>query len=590
MSHTLSRQEQRAARLRTGAVACVLALCAAALAHWPTAEWLAVGAGGVVGTLYWRAQTAVNRERRRLFDAIDAMQAGVVLYGPDDRLLLANTDFRRLYETPGIELRVGKPFVELLRERVHAGLVPEAKGREEAWIAERATQHRGAAPHSFLREMADGRWRRITEQVLPDGSRLGFSIDVSDLVAQQHAADAARREAERARALLDDAIEAMPAAVEIYDQADRLVLFNRRMLALYPHMEGRQALGETFETLVRRAVGEGRVPEAAGREEAWLAERLAARGGSSEPRLQRAPDGSWIHIYETPMQGGGLVTVRLDASEIVRRRRELEEAIDAIPAGVEIYDEHDRLVIYNRRLVQMYPHVAEQMSLGLSFEVLVRRSLALGMVLEARGQEEAWLAQRLERRRAARGVEQRESLAEANAALQRLSSTDALTGLANRRRFDAALAEELARAQRHGTPVSLLLVDVDHFKRFNDRHGHPEGDRALQAVAAVLARQARRPGELVARYGGEEFALLLPHSDAATVLAVAARCREAMATLALPHGDSPTAAHLTLSIGAALRHASEDAAALMARADAALYAAKAGGRARCVLSEQDSVQ
>jgi diguanylate cyclase (GGDEF)-like protein len=175
----------------------------------------------------------------------------------------------------------------------------------------------------------------------------------------------------------------------------------------------------------------------------------------------------------------------------------------------------------------------------------------------------------------------------ANAQLEELSATDALTGLANRRRFDVRLAEEVQRSQRHGTALALLLIDIDHFKLYNDLLGHPQGDRALEAVAAVLARQARRPGELVARIGGEEFALLLPHASAATASTVAERCNRAMATLALPHGASPTAAHVTLSMGVAMLDSGlrEDAAALVRRADAALYAAKASGRARCVMDE-----
>ena len=149
------------------------------------------------------------------------------------------------------------------------------------------------------------------------------------------------------------------------------------------------------------------------------------------------------------------------------------------------------------------------------------------------------------------------------------------------------LAEEVQRSHRHGTELALLMIDIDHFKRYNDLLGHPQGDIALQAVAAVLAQQARRPGELVARYGGEEFALLLPHAGRASAATVAERCQSAMATLALPHGASPTAAHVTLSIGVALLDTApaRRAAAFVRRADAALYAAKAAGRARCVIDE-----
>jgi diguanylate cyclase (GGDEF)-like protein len=605
-------REQRATALRTGAVACVLALAAALLARWPAGEWLAAAAGVAVGLLYWRAQAAAARERSRLVDAIDAMEAGVVLYDPDDRLVLANADFRRLYETPGVEIQTGKTFEALLHESVRAGRVPEAKGREEAWIAERVALHRQAEPNSFLREMADGRWRRITEQRLPDGSRLAFSIDVTELVAQQHAA-------ERAHALLDNAIEAMPAAVEIYDRDDRLVLFNRRLLTLYPHIAGKPLLGQTFEILLRRAVAGGHVPGAVGREEAWLAERLAERGKRREPRLQRAPDGSWTHIYETPMPEGGLVAVRLDATEIVRQREELEDAVEALPEGFALFDAEDRLLLCNQTYRDLYRHSAAAIRPGASFESILRYGLERDQYPQAgasAAEREAWLAERLRRHREPDGkpilqelpdnrwlrIDERRTraggvagvrtdvseLVRTRQELERLSSTDALTGLANRRRFDAALAEEVARAQRHATPLALLLADVDHFKRFNDRYGHPEGDRALRAVAAVLARSARRPGELIARIGGEEFALLLPHADAATAAAVAARCREAMATLALPHGDSPTATHVTLSLGVALRHSHEGGAALLARADAALYAAKAGGRNCWVVSEEDS--
>ena len=289
-----------------------------------TGEAAALVAGVVLLASVWWLLRAADRERLRWQHTLDAMQAGIVLYDADDRLVLTNAEFRRLYQLDDDSLSTrGMPFEELLRTRVLRGLVPEATGREEPWIAERVAQHRSGEGRTFLREMADSRWRRITEQRLPDGSRLGFSIDITELVENQRALDAARREAERAHQLMHDAIEAMPAAVEIYDRSDRLVLFNQRMLQLYPHMAGRTLLGETFDALVRNAVAHGKVPDALGCEERWLAERLERRGQSSAPRLQRAPSGAWYEIYETPMPRGGLVTVRLDATETVQQREEL---------------------------------------------------------------------------------------------------------------------------------------------------------------------------------------------------------------------------------------------------------------------------
>jgi diguanylate cyclase (GGDEF)-like protein len=600
----------------------------------------------LLATMWWLLRST-ERERRRWQHTLDAMNAGIVLYDADDRLVLTNAEFRRLYQLEDQQTTRGMPFEELLRTRVLRGLVPEAVGQEERWIAERLTQHRSDAGRTFLREMADSHWRRITEQRLPDGSRLGFSIDITELVENQRALEATRHEAERAHQLLNDAIEAMPAAVEVYDRGDRLVLFNRRLPQLYPHMSGKALLGETFETLVRTALAQEQVPEALGQEDLWLAERLNSRGRSTEPRLQRAANGAWHHIYETPMPRGGLVAVRLDATEMVHQREALraahervandhallDDAIESLPDGFALFDSDDRLLLCNQRFRNLYRDSAPAILVGASFESMVRHGLDRGQYPQAgatAGHREAWLAERLRRHREPDGVpvlqelpgnrwlridERRTpgggvagvrtdvsemvrtrqdleataaALQQANTQLEELSATDALTGLANRRRFDARLAEEVQRSHRHGTALALLMIDIDHFKLYNDLHGHPQGDSALQAVAAVMARQARRPGELVARHGGEEFALLLPHANAATALTVAERCHAAMGTLALPHGASPTASHVTLSIGAAMLKTSqrEDATTLVRRADAALYAAKAGGRARCVMDQE----
>jgi diguanylate cyclase (GGDEF)-like protein len=119
--------------------------------------------------------------------------------------------------------------------------------------------------------------------------------------------------------------------------------------------------------------------------------------------------------------------------------------------------------------------------------------------------------------------------------LAALAAIDGLTGLANRRHFDERLENEWARARREGTTLSLLMIDVDHFKKFNDRYGHPAGDACLRSVANVLAAQVRRPADLAARYGGEEFVLLLPDADAAGCQQVGKRIRESLAVLGIVH-------------------------------------------------------
>ena len=133
--------------------------------------------------------------------------------------------------------------------------------------------------------------------------------------------------------------------------------------------------------------------------------------------------------------------------------------------------------------------------------------------------------------------------------LRTVASTDALTEVDNRRSFDAALGREWKRARRSGQPLSLLMIDVDHFKRYNDHYGHTAGDACLRAVAQVLKSAMLRPTDLVARYGGEEFAVLLPDTDRRGAEHVAQRIAERLAWLAVPHADSPTAPCVTASIG-----------------------------------------
>lgn len=171
-------------------------------------------------------------------------------------------------------------------------------------------------------------------------------------------------------------------------------------------------------------------------------------------------------------------------------------------------------------------------------------------------------------------------LADLNAQLSSLSMTDALTGLANRRAFDRAYDYALAQHTRSGMSVALLMIDIDHFKRYNDSLGHPAGDRCLQQVAAVLRGCVRRSTDLVARYGGEEFAALLTDTDAAGAAAVGERILLRLTEERLLHPAHPLG-YVTVSIGLAALpgtgpHGLKDAS------DQALYRAKATGRNRAV--------
>lgn len=183
------------------------------------------------------------------------------------------------------------------------------------------------------------------------------------------------------------------------------------------------------------------------------------------------------------------------------------------------------------------------------------------------------------------------ALESANETLWRLSMQDSLTEVANRRAFDLHLAEHVALAQRHQRPLALVLLDVDHFKTYNDEYGHQLGDECLKAIAQVLQASGKRPSDLAARYGGEEFALVLPETGPEGALHIANAAQAAVAQLCIPHRQCPTGPHVTVSAGIATLHQGERLTpqSVIEVADKALYQAKNAGRNRIVLLEASAL-
>ena len=174
------------------------------------------------------------------------------------------------------------------------------------------------------------------------------------------------------------------------------------------------------------------------------------------------------------------------------------------------------------------------------------------------------------------------ALEAANERLQHLSLSDGLTGIANRRHFDQILARELRRALRESTPLSLLLIDIDYFKKYNDAVGHLAGDDALKKIAHVIQNKFKRGADLAARYGGEEFAVILPGANGKEALLQAERVRRIVDKLDIKHPDSDIADHITISVGVTSLDADQykTAEELIDEADTALYRSKSEGRNR----------
>lgn len=178
-----------------------------------------------------------------------------------------------------------------------------------------------------------------------------------------------------------------------------------------------------------------------------------------------------------------------------------------------------------------------------------------------------------------------QQLMEKNIELQRLTNVDGLTGLSNRRYFDEYLEVEWLRGARQQQPLSLLMIDVDHFKRYNDTYGHVGGDGVLKRIAEALQEIARRPADVAARFGGEEFALIMPSTPLAGMQVQAEDFCRRVEELKIPHSASTTSPYVTVSVGGAsmFTHGTGPFSKLIAAADAALYEAKRAGRNRAVL-------
>lgn len=290
--------------------------------------------------------------------------------------------------------------------------------------------------------------------------------------------------------------------------------------------------------------------------------------------------------------GAGLARVELDRAALRRLQARFAELRDPL---------NDQLLLANQRNGAMLDlqraQVREQVIFNMvltAMQSLLALVLALAVLRETRRRAQSHAAllaaqattvenlrrheSELEQRIAERTVE----LEQANQQLAALSMTDGLTGLANRRRFDAALTAEWRRAERVCQPLALALLDVDWFKHYNDHYGHLAGDDCLRRIARLLEGHMQRGGDLVARYGGEEFVFIAPVTDGQTALNLAEALCRALEALALPHATSPLG-HVTVSIGVAalVPDGESRPEGLIAQADRALYQAKAQGR-NCV--------
>lgn len=466
---------------------------------------------------------------------------------------------------------------------------------------------------------------------LPALSMLALALSVLAAAVALVCVNRAREQAAHTQSLLDEAIDALPASVEIFDANDRIVAFNQRLVDIYPHMLPHFRAQASFEELVRVSLAWGGVPDAVGREEEWLSKRLAVhraeRSRHKEPLLQRVHDDRWLRIYEHPMPSGGVVGVRLDVTDMIHEQQRLaasqahlQALISAAQTGVLTLDAQGHVLELNPACEALFGYSMAELQ-GSHIELLFgaprsANSDAARLVPAAlvdaphevgarhrNGQDLTLQLNMAEVKTETTHLfvciitdmterkQQEMRLREANELLARQSTTDGLTGVGNRRLFDHTLQLEWQRSARSSKPLALLMVDIDHFKQYNDHYGHVAGDDCLRRVAQLLRQCAGRSGESVCRYGGEEFTLLLVDTDDAGARVVAQRCIDSMRAAAIQHAGSPLHGRLSLSIGVAVLvgNAALQAVTLVQTADVALYQAKQAGRARWVRTDNKGI-
>lgn len=562
-------------------------------------------------------EQAAHAGRSRVADGalqeiIDFLPSGVTRFDRELNMVMCNRKFRELLDFPDALFERGLPSLhELATFNAERG--EYGPGDPQALAAAVVERARRREAHVFERTRPDGRILEIRGNPLPDG---GFVTIYTDITERKRAEEEARR----AASYLDAVVNALPQGVTVVDEALNLVLWNPAFVKIQNLPDSLMQPGVTFPDVVRFNAERGEYgavdPDEKVRQMVELARRF-------EPhRLERTRgDGGVIEVEgRIVVENGrtlGFVTTYNDITERVRNERTIRHVRDLMSEAINFSPtyiwETDRQGRYT--FVQGQEKILGRSDLALIGEnrwaqlcgtdcdvragdcqivaAIAQRRPIERKLLRSRHVDgtEVWIscsAQPVFDEAGAyigyRGVDvDVTELTLAQRELEQMALHDPLTGLANRRKFMSRYELELARQRRSGGSLSLLLIDIDHFKEINDRWGHLVGDDCLRRIANVLSSNLRVV-DLIARFGGEEFIVLLCDTGLEQALRIAEQLRQVVAATRLEAPDGTTIG-LTVSIGVASRPDGDarDFDQLLADADAGAYAAKHAGRDRvCV--------
>lgn len=549
---------------------------------------------------------------------IDNLPSGVTFFGANLDLIACNDRFRALLDLPESLFVDGMPtLVTLARHLAARG--EYGAGDPELQAHAVIERYREMRPHVYEHVRPNGAVLEVRGAPLAQG---GFVTTYTDITERKRAEDDASRYATYLGAVLDS----MPHGISVIDERLNIVFANARIEEILDLPPGAYKPGDPFERVIRHNAERGEYGP--GDVEAQVMRRVDLALRFEPHHFERTrPNGHILEIQGTPVDMGGRkvgfvttytdITERKRAEEEVRRARDLmTEAINASAAFVWELDAGGRYTyslgaekllgytdaeMIGRRFgvfheactdcaeTEAAAGTHDAIARGAPFKnvtICLRRKDGATVYLSSSGHP---VAGENGRPAGYRGVDvDVTELTEARMQLERQALHDPLTGLANRHKFMERFTLECDRQRRWGSPLSLLVIDVDHFKQVNDRHGHLVGDAVLKRVAALLEKTVRRT-DLVARFGGEEFIVLLPETTAegAAKLAESLRARIGGEPVRAEAGGEPVSVAVTVSIGVATVAGAaplpfDD---LMERADRAVYRAKHTGRDRVVLAE-----
>lgn len=523
---------------------------------------------------------------QQLIDAFEVVPEAIALFDADDRYVMWNRRYAELYDQSGDRIAVGVRFEDALREGLARGQYPEAKGREEEWLAERLAQHHmEASTHEQC--LSGGRWLRIEERRTASGGSVGVRVDITEL----------KRREESFRLLF----KSNPIPMCVCDAASlKLIAVNQAALDHY---------GYTREQAKGMSVLDLRHPDE--REEA---KRLALSGEgnrqSGHIRRHLKADGTEIEvaIYSRPLTYDGkpaALFASIDVTEqrkaerlLEERKRQLDSALENMSQGLCMFDAEGRITLFNERFATLMA-VPQEILRGGSLRDVFRHRQAAGdftgdpdeffakvltdiregrPMMRVRETPSGRAFRIIERSMPGGGwvstVEDITEIRKAEAEIARLARHDALTDLPNRTLLKERMKEALLRVER-GEQIAVLCLDLDHFKDVNDSLGHPIGDELLVAVGRRLC-QCVRDVDTVARLGGDEFAIVWAENQTTDAEMLARRVIEVVSA---PYQLSGHEIVIGVSVGISISPSDGvDPDHLVRSADMALYRAKADGR------------